>query len=398
MESVVVKALAVSPNGTHLAAGGKDGVVRLLRWSEPTSVSMFLGHRGFVESLAFTPDGNWLVSGDDWDDVRFWRVPLTESQRKRFISTHRSWRGHKDWISEIAFHPNRNIFATAGHDERVHVWDSRDGRRIDSFIFDTWVSSVAFSPSGSVISMTGVTSSESFLWIFNKHERIESIGYSLHSAFHPSGRWFAKLDLALRVFQYPSMTGLSVANTSDSELDVDFAWAHESPMVAFAESNGRVRLGRIEGDEVTWQELLAPSRRPFQSCEFSPGDELLVLGDSQGCVHWFDLRRGELAQPVRVHSGPTVVTFSPDGTQLATAGQEGTIKLWDVPTRRHRLTLKTSPAGITCIDFSADGQILAAGGQDGMVDFWRAATKGKVETSNNWVREQYLSSESPTTR
>ena len=190
------------------------------------------------------------------------------------------------------------------------------------------------------------------------------------------------------------MTGLSLTNRSEPELDVDFSWANESPMIAFAESNGRLRIGRIEGDEVTWQEVLAPSRRPFQSCEFSPNDELLVLGDLQGSIHWLNLHRGELAQPVRAHSGPTVVAFSPDGSRLATAGQDGTIKLWDVPTRRHRLTLKTSPAGISCIDFSADGQILAAGGKDGMSTFWRAATNGEVEESYTWVRKQYLASES----
>ena len=80
LESVAVQALAVSPNGTYLAVGGKDGAIHLLRWPELTSVSTFLGHRGFVESLAFSPDCDWLVSGDDWDDVRFWKVPRKESQ------------------------------------------------------------------------------------------------------------------------------------------------------------------------------------------------------------------------------------------------------------------------------------------------------------------------------
>jgi WD40 repeat protein len=128
---------------------------------------------------------------------------------------------------------------------------------------------------------------------------------------------------------------------------------------------------------------------PNWSLDFSPDDQLLALGGN-GVVQLVDAGSGGVVHRMPEHTGKVFVAFSPDGKRLATAAQDGTVKLWDVTTGQHRLTLKGSPSGNECVDFSFDGQILAAGGRDGTIHLWRACTNAEFLKSLPMVREKYL--------
>jgi WD40 repeat protein len=70
----------------------------------------------------------------------------------------------------------------------------------------------------------------------------------------------------------------------------------------------------------------------------------------------------------RVHS----VTFSPDGTLLASQADDGTVRLWNVPAGTLRSSLQLggrSSRGGTCMAFVPDGTLCATGA--GMVQLWR---------------------------
>jgi WD40 repeat protein len=72
----------------------------------------------------------------------------------------------------------------------------------------------------------------------------------------------------------------------------------------------------------------------------------------------------------RYHAKVRSVAMSANGQTLASASEDGTVKLWDMATGRPRSTLDGHTAHVYSVAFSPDGRILATGSRDTTVRLW----------------------------
>ncbi len=74
------------------------------------------------------------------------------------------------------------------------------------------------------------------------------------------------------------------------------------------------------------------------------------------------------------------VSWSPDGTRLATASWDGTAKVWDAAGGKELLTLKGHSSALWSVAWSPEGKRLATASVDGMANVWDASSGGHLLT------------------
>jgi WD40 repeat protein len=83
---------------------------------------------------------------------------------------------------------------------------------------------------------------------------------------------------------------------------------------------------------------------------------------------------------VRGHGGQVwAVAWSPDGTQLASADDQGIVKIWDVADSKEMASFQAQAGGVRALAWSPDGKQLATASQ-GALQLWEAATGKETRT------------------
>lgn len=142
---VGVLATAVSPDQQTIAVAGGDNTVKLWRIADHRLIRTFAGHLGGVSTVAFTPDGQYLVSGGEFvfgssdGDLKLWRV--ADGATLKVLT------GHRSILLSVAFSPDGRTLASGGVDTTVRLWRTSDFKLIRVLQHTDTVNSVAFSAS-----------------------------------------------------------------------------------------------------------------------------------------------------------------------------------------------------------------------------------------------------------
>ena len=139
----MVNAVAFSPNGERIVSGAKDGTVRI--WNSAAGKlfrRQLIGHSDEVHTVSFSPDGKRIVSGSEDKTIRIWDVTTG-----RCLNT---LKGHTDIVYSVVFSPDGKRIVSGSGDNTIRVWDAVTGSQIGEPLkgHTNIVLSVAFSPDG----------------------------------------------------------------------------------------------------------------------------------------------------------------------------------------------------------------------------------------------------------
>jgi WD40 repeat protein len=300
----LVTALAWSPSSigaVEVLAAAVGNAIFLYRagdWSQLARLEV----GALTPGLAISPDGQWLAAGsrDGW--LRVWNLPALLAAPDAQIGP--AWQvvAHRKGVNSLSFSPEGELLASGGNDAVARLWVLASGELLRTTVGGTYaVPMIAFTPDGKA---------------------------------------------------------LGVVN---------------GKMIRLREVSSARILGSFQADA------------PLFSLAFSPDGQLLAAGDNDNRVLVWETAQAyrsgmeEYPQPVVFsgHAGQAgnyraliwQVVFSPDGSLLASAGGDGSVRIWDVRGNRSQM-VTWHAAGVTSLGFSPDGRLLASGSLDHTLRIW----------------------------
>lgn len=360
-----VETVAFSIDDQYLATGSNDRTIRIWRVDDGQLVRTLAGHKSAIKVVAFSPNGDYLASGASDGEIKIW--DWQTGQEVKALS------GHTNQLTDLAWSPGGTKLASSGWDRKVRIWDFTTGTELRSFTSESWVRTVAWSPDGRFVLSGGD-------------------------------------DLGLRVWQVD--TGELSAEFAVRDKIMYLSTAPEGSLVTMVLGNGELRLlDRETGVEtlleqyqggvnaLSWSfdgrylavgtdRLLhvwdAEKRELAQSINagniilalgWGSGSHLIATGSYKGIVDLWSVESGANLLKIAGHTGAVkALAWSPQGSYLASGGEEGGIRIWDLGTRKEILQLLPGHSGpIEDLAWSPDGTYLAGAGHDLLVRIWNAA-------------------------
>jgi WD40 repeat protein len=298
----------------------------------------FPGYSGYIYQAKFVPnEENMLISSSNEDAIRVWDASLKKNNSTELI-------GHKGEVHAIAFSPaDNNIFTSASSDNKIIIWDFKNRRSLKTLHeHNNRVWTLAFSPDGSILA-SGSYDGTVIIWdlqssneIYQRsrfEEQMNTYVYSL--AFHPSSQ--------------------NILVSSGGEQNI--------------------YVRNIDSGEII-KKFKNADRSWVASVLFSIDGKILFTGDGEGVIRLWDVDNDyqELAS-YRDHKDQIFsFVLRSDGEMLASSSGDGNFILWKINPSNKTMTriaiTKAHNYGVRSASFNQKGDIIVSAGQDNTIKLW----------------------------
>jgi WD40 repeat protein/serine/threonine protein kinase len=371
--------VAFSADGQRLVTGGQDATARVWDAEKGRELLALRGHTCPVRGVAFSPDGQRIVTGAG-DPGRQAEAKVWDAATGHELL---SLKGLQGEVWGVAFSPDGKRLVTGagnrdGSGGQAKVWDAATGRQLLELKgHSASVRSVAFSPDGKRLASGGMDGMAR-VWDAESGQELLTLkghtGVVTSVAFGPDGKRLVTGSDDGTAKVWDAATG--------QELRALKGHTAQVTSVAFGPDGKRLVTGSMDGtakvwDAATGQEILALKGHAGEvhSVVFSPDGKRIVSGSADQTARVWDAERGQNVLALKGHTGEILgVAFSPDGKRLVTGSMDGTAKVWDAQTGQELRALKGHTGAVTSVAFGPDSRRLVTGSTDLTATVWDAET------------------------
>jgi WD40 repeat protein/serine/threonine protein kinase len=411
-----VAAAEISRDGAMVATSSMDNTVKLWSVADGRLLHSLAGHAKPAGAVAFSPDGAYLVTGSNDQSARVWSTATGAAVAASV--------DHGSTVNAIAVSPDGARVASLSWTGRARVFPLRGGRAVE-LASPGNSRHIAFAPDGQRL----VTASEdgmariwdatsgALLWTLSGHQ-----GAILHASFTPDGQsvitcamdsttrrwsastgrlewtffghrdgiWSADLDAAGERLVTASSDGTARVWTARQQRYVralhapgsvlmHASFAPDGERIATIERSGAVRVWDRDGAvAATMTTDYKHASLPYRVWWSPDGERLLSSGGARAIV--WDARTG--ARLLELGHGRWIprASWARDGARIATAGEDGAVRLWDARDGTLLQTLTGHEKPVTAVELDPGGRQVMTTSLDRTVRLWDAATGASLRT------------------
>lgn len=406
-----ISAMSFNADATQLAVGWGEGGVEVWDAVSGVRVANLREHTYGVTTVEFSTDGRRLITGGHDKSLINWE--LASNQRLMTCL------GHRSTVLHAAFAAGGNAILSVGLDGLIKEWDTQPEPSIQRLAGHEAASfSVQCSQDGELIASAGA-GPDNRLRVWNSRTLARTTSAEKHreaiggvALLEPHGAMVSvSYGGEMRLWNVrPSGDGpprLTLRRTIDTGIKVpSFVTASSDGLwVASGGYENRVSLWRVadllrasSGASPPVHSISAASHRT-PCAAFSRDGRLLAAASTDGTIRIIEIQSGRIILTFVAHEGTVRwARFLGDDDRLATCGDDGRARLWDVETLLRgagRQRAATSAAAqspefirefvghehaVLALDVSPDGRILATGARDGSIRLWSIADGRSLTT------------------
>lgn len=366
-----IAAIALNPQGTLMISVDEDGRAILVNFRARTVLHHF-NFKNQVKSIEFSPDGTHFALGAG-RFVEVWKTPdMAEDRQFAPFVRYRVYAGHYNDITAISWSKDSRFILSASkdmtarifslHSEDKHVKMSLAGHRdyvVKAFFDETQEKIYTVSKDGAIVR-----------WEYTERPGEEELPEEEKTlSWRIVSKNFFHSDAKVKCCTFHSKSNLFI--------------------VGF--SNGEFRL--YEMPSFTLIQQLSMGSNGVSTITINETGEWIAFGSKalgQLLVYEWQSESYILRQQGHFDS-MNALTYSPDGSRIVTASDDGKIKIWDIVSGFCLATFDQHQSSVTGVAFAKKGQVMFSSSLDGTVRAWDLIRFRNFRTFTSTNRLQFSS-------
>ncbi|MEJ2758249.1 MAG: WD40 repeat domain-containing protein, partial [Anaerolineales bacterium] len=349
-DEIEVTAVVFSPDGNQLFGGNFGGTI--MAWDLDSGDEILLSEKPQLTGLAVHPDGVHLAVSNGVYPGFVSMLEMSSGEQLLAIEA-------GNLVSNLAFSPDGNTLVTTDIDGNLIVWDPFSGEILASKTINGELYSPAFSPDGGLLAVAHPNGTAIVLNAETLEELFVLRGHtaSVNSvAFSPDGAHVATTSTDGTAIEWTLKPGYELMTISANDYLLRVAYHPDGERLATTSYTGNVSVWDAKNGSLIWQQH---GHDEFVGglAYSSDGALLATSSDVPPVIIIWDAATGEQLLTIEGHTDfVNNIAFSPDGQYIASASEDNTVRVWDLQGRE--VMSIAHPSAVRGIAFHPNGKFL----------------------------------------